>query len=215
MISAFFPDLVEADKERMLDRLLSTRKSRVVRPRALRDVLVAMDDHESRDFKDLKDFVEDQEREELVRSRFSAPRAKAEAKTPSVIKELRPKVVGSVLIYQVSTCTFQGYYPKGLGPGVSKKPKAGSSFSTGRTVGDKWTGLQALSQVVNFLWNHHKKAGHASWRVWKTFMFFNFGLVGRTSQDFSLMFFVRSQLKIKPCHRHQLTWQNRPWLEPF
>ena len=97
-----------------------------------------------------------------MRSRFSVPKAKAEASTPSVIKALKPDIPGAVLTYQVPTSTFQGYYPKAEVP-AAKRGKAGSSYSTGRTVGDKWSAVQALTQVVNFLWAHHKKAGYESW----------------------------------------------------
>lgn len=162
LISAFFGSLTDADQDLMLERLLATRKTKVLRPRVLKEVLVEMQgSSEAKLFDNLRETVENEEREEVIMSRFSAPRAKAEAKTPSVLKDLRPKISGCVLVYQVGTSTFQGYYPKKLGPEATKRPKAGSTYSAGRTVGDKWTSFQALTQVLNFLWNHHKKAGHA------------------------------------------------------
>ena len=170
LISHFFPDMEDAEKLALLEKPLASRKTRVVKPRALADVLKDLKGSDDwKDFQRLHDQFMDEQRQALVLERFSVPRAQAEAQTPSVIKALRPKVElarglpGVQLTYQVGTQSFQGYYPRDLSEEDIKKFRSGGKvktrFSTSRTIGDKWTADTALVQVVNWLWNQHRKMG--------------------------------------------------------
>ena len=170
LILHFFADVSKDECEMLLQRLLETRTTRVVKPTNLAEVLEDLKGtSDGKDFKDLHERILDEEREKLVKSRFAVPRAQAEAQTPSPIKALRPKVEvakglpGVQLTYQVGTRSFQGYYPKNLTEEQLEKFQAGGKiqtrFSVSRTIGDKWTAETALPQVVNWLWSHHRKAG--------------------------------------------------------
>ena len=179
MIIHFFPDMGKDEHESILQRLLDSRATRVVKPTNLADVLEDLKGtSDGKDFKELHERILDEERERLVKTRFAVPRAQAEAQTPSPIKALRPSVVvakglpGVQLTYQVGTRSFQGYYPKQLTEEQISKFLGGGKiqarFSTSRTIGDKWTAETALVQVVNWLWTHHRKAGRDIWRCFRS-----------------------------------------------
>ena len=179
MIIHFFPDMTKDECESLLQRLLESRATRVVKPTNLADVLEDLKGtSDGKDFKELHERILDEEREKLVKTRFAVPRAQAEAQTPSPIKALRPEVVvakglpGVQLTYQVGTRSFQGYYPKMLTEEQIQKFLGGGKiqtrFSTSRTIGDKWTAETALVQVVNWLWTHHRKAGRDIWSCFRS-----------------------------------------------
>ncbi|CAL1153918.1 unnamed protein product [Cladocopium goreaui] len=164
LIKHSFPDMDEVRQAEVLDRLLqsdATIKSKLIRPDSLKDVLVEMDGTtDGKLFTDMKDMLDQEDRETFILTRFAAPRAAAEAATPWYIKNLRPPMTKCYLTWQVATKSFQGYYPKTLDESQRKNPKVKTHWSTSRTFGEKWTTEQALTQVVRFLWRKHKKGGH-------------------------------------------------------
>ena len=161
LIKHFFPN-----KENMLDRLLQTDttvKSRLIRPSALKDVLAELEGtSDGKHFSEMKEMLDQEDRETFILTRFAAPRAAAEASTPWYIKNLRPPMAKCYLTFQVATKSFQGYYPKDLDESQRKNPKVKTHWSASRTFGEKWTTEQALTQVVKFVWNKQKKGGHAT-----------------------------------------------------
>jgi hypothetical protein len=173
LIKHSFPDMDEVRQAEVLDRLLqsdATIKSKLIRPDSLKDVLVEMDGTtDGKLFTDMKDMLDQEDRETFILTRFAAPRAAAEAATPWYVKNLRPPMTKCYLTWQVATKSFQGYYPKTLDESQRKNPKVKTHWSTSRTFGEKWTTEQALTQVVRFLWGKHKKGGHAARHCLGTF----------------------------------------------
>ena len=148
----------------MLERLLeSSADKKLLRTAGLRDALNLLQDCGDADkFEDLWEKVTEDDRQQLIKSRIGAPHEKASQFTPQCLKALKPP--NTVLCYQVSVCTFEGYYPipeeqRGKGS------KAKKHWSIARTHGTKWTTLSALSQVVAFLWRMHAKCGRVATSV--------------------------------------------------
>ena len=122
----------------MLDRLLQTDttvKSRLIRPSALKDVLAELEGtSDGKQFSEMKEMLDQEDRETFILTRFAAPRAAAEASTPWYIKNLRPPMAKCYLTFQVATKSFQGYYPKDLDESQRKNPKVKTHWSTSRNI---------------------------------------------------------------------------------
>ena len=169
LIKHFFEPFSEEEQEKMLIRLLesSKRKSQADQRPVMHDALRSLEYENPSDakiFEGLSQKLPNQKRAELIRSRLCAPKATAEFHTPGFLNRLRPmpKDGGCVLTFQVPTDTFQGYYPRTLTPEHMSNKRVKKYLSISRTFGQKWTQLQALQQVVTFLWECHQKAGEDS-----------------------------------------------------
>ena len=159
LIKHFFAELGESDQVCKLQRLLETSKSRkIVKTKNLMEALREMEGTDDcAEFKSLSETLHDQQREDLIKTRLFASKSKAEFATPSPIKELKPDFPEVVLTYQIPANTFAGYYPKGLTEEQLKNKRLKRAWTRSRTFGEKWTQLEALQQVVTFLWDCHAK----------------------------------------------------------
>ena len=169
LIKAWYPDETDEKQWSWCQRLLETSGSRKVQQFAgMREAISELDKTDTSDdikmFKTLAEAVDAQETEELIKSRVNQPRAMAENATPQCLKRLRP-LPSCVLVYQIKTQSFQGYYPRQLTDDQKKNPKTKKYFSTSRSFGSgKWTKNQALTLIVRFLWRHHKAQGGAPYK---------------------------------------------------
>ena len=110
-------------------------------------------------FKALKEQVDEQTRTEIVLRRCGHSKEQATQKTPVLIKRLKPPVDKVILCWQANLDAFEGYYPR---PGASEDKKRGKRvkqrWSASRSYGPGLRSqLDALWQIVQFLWWHHKK----------------------------------------------------------
>ena len=171
LINHTFPALEDQDKIVMLQRLLETQKPNagIKEDTALKALHLLDNEDDSKMFASLRDRLEDSEREKMVIERFggSGKDAKKYA-TPECLKQLRPDVsqgdntsgYGAVLTWQMSTNSFQGYYPTDLEEheaiGRRKRFTSTSRKYQGDDLEDK---MKALWQVVSFLWREHVRQG--------------------------------------------------------
>ena len=161
LIKCFYPDVGEAVQIEYLTRLLNTTaKRRVVETTGLQEVLAEMQGtDDAKDFKGLRELLEDEKREELVIQRLGGVRAGVEMKTPSPIKRLRPPTQGSLVVLQISQSAFQAYYPRQLTAEQKNNPRVKKSWSIWRSFGVDRTQAEALRAVLQFVWKKHKDAG--------------------------------------------------------
>ncbi|CAE7356009.1 HMCN1 [Symbiodinium sp. CCMP2592] len=162
LMKAWFSAETEQQQWERCSRLLQTSHSRkIVQVAGIREAVAELvkagEADEQQMFKALAASIENEETEELIKARVNQPRATAESSTPECLKKLRPSVENCVLVYQIRAQSFQSYYPKPLSEEQKANPKVKKHFSTSRTFGTKWTKLQALRLVVQFLWTHHRK----------------------------------------------------------
>ncbi|CAE7356003.1 HMCN1 [Symbiodinium sp. CCMP2592] len=173
LMKAWFSAETEQQQWERCSRLLQTSHSRkIVQVAGIREAVAELvkagEADEQQMFKALAASIENEETEELIKARVNQPRATAESSTPECLKKLRPSVENCVLVYQIRAQSFQSYYPKPLSEEQKANPKVKKHFSTSRTFGTKWTKLQALRLVVQFLWTHHRKLKRVAWMsfVW-------------------------------------------------
>ena len=107
----FFPERAEGQQQEMVGRLLATSAKRtIVQTETLMEVLQEVAGTEDgAEFRDLRDQVEDQQRQAVIKKRLFASRSKVEHETPSPIKALRPDHPGVVLTYQIPADRFCAY----------------------------------------------------------------------------------------------------------
>ena len=177
LIRAYFPHLSMDKTENMLLRWVPATKDSVdtskpnLKPSGfyasyLADVLGKLDGEEDgKDFRSLKDVVDDYKRQEFVLSRVGMSRSRASHWTPRQIKNLKPP--SSTLVWQVTANAFQGYYPipqkvldEKMAKATSKgKKKIKTMWSRHRGYQTKRNKLQALQEIVKWLWKMHKENG--------------------------------------------------------
>jgi hypothetical protein len=157
LINHCFPGWTDEDKVNLLIALMAQHKVSECGPKDL--ILAAIKqldpDEQNTSFKSVKEKLEQEEiTDDLKKTRKTAGEKKAaELSTPQLIKNLRPTGVLRVyLVLDKGLCAFEGYYPRG-------KPKASTSASWGTSR----TQLEALTMVVGWLWEQHKKAGQVPW----------------------------------------------------
>ena len=161
LIQAYFPDAMEDKHAEMLARLLATgRGKKIMATTALREVLQCADlEDADDDLRDLRDKLQDQDREDLILQRMKHAKAAASFATPNVLKNLRPPAPGCTLTFQYSESSFQGYYRRNLTEAQLKNKRVKRLWSTASNFGVKRTQLAALRMVVNFLWAKHGQSG--------------------------------------------------------
>lgn len=88
-------------------------KSRLIRPSALKDVLAELEGtSDGKQFSEMKDMLDQEDRETFILTHFAAPRAAAAAPTPWYIKNLRPPMAKVYLTFQVATKFFSRLLPE-------------------------------------------------------------------------------------------------------
>ena len=165
-MNAFLP--AEEAKQKMgdiLGRLLAPTKE-TFHPEPLRSVLQHLSStSDSKCFKNLKEFVDDDARRQLVLERVGRSRESAANHTPDLIKGLKPDVQACYLVWQTHANShvgdFEGYYPK-ADPGLTRTNKKGKTVQTHHSISrrfgtGKHTQTEALYQVVSQLWKWHGK----------------------------------------------------------
>ncbi len=122
------------------------------------DLLASLDrENDSKDFEDLKLHVDDLSRRQFILSRVGREKSLAENFTPKCIKALRPPRPGVVLVWQIESGAFQGYFPiPDRQAGKESNQKSKTHFSRSRSYNVKRTKLQALKEIVNWLWKLHE-----------------------------------------------------------
>ena len=115
-------------------------------------------EQDAKDFEDLKTYYEDQARRQFVLSRVGHAKAQAERYTPQAIKRLRPPKPGVTLVWQVEIGAFQGYFPIERTASTTAKDsqKQKTHYSRSRSYNQKRSKLQALKEIVNWLWKLHE-----------------------------------------------------------
>ena len=147
---------------RLLATMTTTKFVKVAGMREAVSELTQMGGNDKEKFDDLKQFLDMEETEALINSRFSGKKAAPEHFTPEPLKRLRPPCAGCVISWQIPRQCFAGYYPRLLTEEqrASKTKKFQTNHSVSRSYQEKWTKKQALQQVVRVLWGFHKKQGH-------------------------------------------------------
>ena len=168
LIRAYIPDLDETEQEKLLLKWVPAEKEK--KPSAntasafsaeyMPDLLSYLGtEQDAKEFEDLKSYYEDEARRQFVLSRVGRSRASAETYTPKVVKNLRPPRHGVVLVWQFEAGAFQGYFPieREASASVTKdKQKLKTHFSRSRSYNTNRTKLQALKEIVNWLWKLHQ-----------------------------------------------------------
>lgn len=144
-------------------RFLETSSRNLVKVNGMREAIEELEKVEktagddARMLKVSAEALDSEETEQLIKARVNQPRASAWTATPDCLKSLRPDI-NCMLVYQFRTSSFQAYYPRPLTEEALRNPKIKKFYSTSRSFGGgKWTKVQALTMVVRFLWQHHKK----------------------------------------------------------
>ena len=187
VIQNALPDQPDSEYRKLLDRLLISKGQKLYRPEVLGDVMIHLQKAtDARHFEDLEHKVQAAEIQHFILRRFGASREKAPHFTPECIKALRPQFEGVYLVWQLPAMMFEAYYPRALLLSASKdtgaeaadvaaeekpakrqrtktppaKPaiKGKKHITCSRQYGAIRTTINALWQVVNFLWNSHAKA---------------------------------------------------------
>ena len=124
--------------------------------------------------------MDDDLREKMIVEKIGLSREHAEWLTPKTLKGLKPPLPEDaprkcVLCWQLSKASFQGYYPKPMDEDQAKPKKRArkktkpetdkeSHWSCSRKYGvvlkSTLSKLDALWQVVSFLWDRHSRQGH-------------------------------------------------------
>ena len=134
------------------------------------------EEQDFKEFRDLHEEVQEQQRQEFVLSRVGGARAKAEHFTPTALRNLRPAHARVSLVWQLPMRAFQGYYPIPAAAATkqttkqqaeakqkqTKKRKTArvqTHWSRSRSYGEKRTKLAALTQIVRWLWKAHGQCG--------------------------------------------------------
>ena len=169
LIDHFCAELSETDRETMLQRLLSTgrTKAQTCKTQVLHEVMeVLQGDGEEEQFRDLQDEVDDKWRHSFIIERMGHSKEAASVITPEPIKKLRPPVAAVLLVWQISQFAFEAYYPlagvepeKKLQKRGKKATRRKTHTSTSASYKTKRTQFQALWHCVNFLWSRYKKDG--------------------------------------------------------
>lgn len=183
LIKACFPDTDLPEQEKMLERLLSTssRKQSFKSP-VLRDVLNLLEgDDDAKQFAELKLKIDDEWRSDFLVSRVGRAKGQAESLTPVMIKGLKPPGPKIYLCWQLSTSTFEGYYPRSsdaIAKAKASRKNPGARVKTHFTTSKTYGGVKnlsqfdALSHVVRFLWGHHQRQGGVPLPLlWNPFLF--------------------------------------------
>ena len=114
---------------------------------------------DAQEYQDLKEKLQDQDREELILKRVGGAKAAATFATPNVIKNLRPRTDGCTLNFQLSANAFQAYYRRPLTPAQLANPRVKKNWSMQASFGTKRSQHAALRQAVAFLWKKHRDVG--------------------------------------------------------
>ena len=121
-------------------------------------------------FSGLRDRLEDteREREKTIAERFSSGKEKKQFATPDCLKDLRPDVTSgtntsgyaAVLTWQMSTQSYQGYYPNDFDDEeAGSRRRRFTSTSRKYNTEDIEDKTKALWPVVSFLWREHVGQG--------------------------------------------------------
>lgn len=178
LIQAVLTDMPIGEQEKLLQKHFPDRAKEWDKP-YMYDVLSKLSgENDGKEYEDLKLRVDEKLREEFIYSRVGASRTKAAFWTPKAVKALKPE--GSVLVWQIATRCYQGYYQipesvrqktaaeKAKAAAKSKqKRRIQTHWSRSRSYGEKRTQLKALVWIVNWLWQTHKQQGHET----RTFLF--------------------------------------------
>lgn len=169
MIRAYLPDLDETEQEKLLlkwvpaensEKKTSANAASAFSADYMCDLLSYLgNEQDAKEFEDLKTYYEDQARRQFVLSRVGRSRASAESYTPKAIKDLRPPRHGVVLVWQFEAGAFQGYFPieREVSASTTKdKQKLKTHFSRSRSYNTSRPKLQALREIVNWLWKLHE-----------------------------------------------------------
>ena len=167
-----FPDDA-AKQQTVFERLMATTTAKTAwRSPYLHQALLNMaDDPECDDFKDLKNKIEDEMRQDIIVKRCGVSHQKALHFTPAAIKALRPEIneemrlttpLSCILTWQPAMNSFQAYYPRTT-ESRAKHNKAKQYLTTAKKYGEDGSGgatqLQALTHCVKHLWTCHAKLG--------------------------------------------------------
>lgn len=180
LIKHFFSELQDSQQVAQLNRLMGQHKAPAASAKGNPCLLSALrllePEPDANEFEDLRLQEEDFHMEEMIYGRVGRSKAAAEAFTPEVLKVLRPPVRGTVLVWQYSRDSFQGYYPlpksaikkeaSAPQPKRQAKKQHKTHHTTSRQYGMKWTQEQALVKVVESLWSWHSKYGGEPRLLW-------------------------------------------------
>ena len=193
-------------------RLLETTSKKVVRVRSMKDAVSQLAAEGEAEFEQLHDLLEHEQAEAFIRSRFGKTKAAPEHYAPEALKGLRPPMEGCVLSLQVEKHCFAAYYPRLLTQEqLDSKRKYKRSWSTARSFLDKRARLQALTEVVNFLWDHHWKRELVRASVVKDSLF-SCGL--NAPGKHSCMLLAVLETALRTCHRGPTKPPSRlPWTQ--
>ena len=144
LVRAYLRPDDENTAEKMVKRLLESRNKKTWSSDYLHQTLMALDDNADafKEYKNLKDEVEDTMRQHVVEARTGSSHQKAAILTPQQIKDLEPEILpemreetplSSVLTWQYGANCFLAYYPRTVKAREARDKKK-QFWSTGRTI---------------------------------------------------------------------------------